>query len=69
MHSRTPNDIHDIDVPGSTLPYCDVVVTDKAVASHINHTGLSERLQNTGLVASSGLESSPGRINFVVKRM
>jgi hypothetical protein len=44
MHRWTPNDIHDIDALGSTMPYCDVVVTDKAVASHANRTGLAERL-------------------------
>ena len=38
------NDIHDIDAMGSTLPYCDIVVTDKAVASHANQTKLAERL-------------------------
>jgi hypothetical protein len=43
-HRWTPNDIHDIDALGSTMPYCDVVVTDKAVASHANRTGLAQRL-------------------------
>jgi hypothetical protein len=32
---------------GSTVPYCDVVVTDKAVASHLNRTGVAERLGTT----------------------
>lgn len=31
-HTWRPNDINDIDVLGSSLPYCDVVVTDKKVA-------------------------------------
>jgi hypothetical protein len=44
MHRWTPNDIHDIDALGSTLPYCDVVVTDKAAARHVHRTGLAERL-------------------------
>jgi hypothetical protein len=44
LHRWTPNDIHDIDAMGSTLPYCDIVVTDKAVASHANQTKLAERL-------------------------
>jgi hypothetical protein len=44
MHRWTPNDITDIDALGSTLPYCDLVVTDTAVASHANRTGLAERL-------------------------
>lgn len=45
MHRWTQNDIHDIDALGSTLPYCDIVLTDKAVASHVKRTGLAERLQ------------------------
>jgi len=44
LHRWTPNDIHDIDAMGSTLPYCDIVVTDKAVASHVTRTHLAERL-------------------------
>jgi len=48
-HRWTPNDIHDIDALGSTLPYCDIVVTDKAAAVHIQRVGLSERLQTTVL--------------------
>jgi hypothetical protein len=44
MHRWTTNDIAEIDAVGSTLPYCDIVVTDKAVASHIERTKLSERL-------------------------
>jgi hypothetical protein len=43
-HRWVPNDIHDIDAMGSTLPYCDIVVTDKAVASHVKQTHLAERL-------------------------
>jgi hypothetical protein len=44
MHRWTPNDITDIDALGSTLPYCDIVVTDTAGASHANRTRLAERL-------------------------
>lgn len=43
-HRWTPNDVHDIDALGSTIPYCDVVLTDKAAASHAVRTGLAERL-------------------------
>ena len=43
-HRWTINDVHDIDALGSTLPYCDIVVTDKAAASHVVRTGLDERL-------------------------
>lgn len=51
-HQWTPNDIHDIDALGSTLPYCDIVVTDTAVASHVKQAKLPERL-NT--IVLSGL--------------
>lgn len=43
LHRWKPNDVHDIDALGSTLPYCDIVVTDKAAASHAIRTGLAER--------------------------
>lgn len=45
QHRWKPNDIADIDALGSTLPYCDVVVTDTAMASHAINTGLADRLQ------------------------
>ena len=50
-HQWTPNDIHDIDALGSTLPYCDIVVTDKAAAAHVKRTGLATRL-NTIVLSS-----------------
>jgi hypothetical protein len=53
-HVWRPNDIADIDALGSTLPYCDIVVTDRAVASHARRTGLAERLATT--VASNLLD-------------
>jgi hypothetical protein len=43
-HRWTPNDIVDIDALGSTLPYCDIVATDTAAASHVRRTRLAERL-------------------------
>lgn len=49
----TPNDVHDIDALGSTLPYCDIVVTDKAMAEHTVRTGLAARC---GVTALSRLE-------------
>jgi len=49
LHRWTQNDIHDIDAMGSALPYCDIVVTDKAVASHVNRSSLAERLQTVVL--------------------
>jgi hypothetical protein len=48
-HRWTANDINDIDALGSTLPYCDIVVTDKAVATHATRTGLADRLGTTVL--------------------
>ena len=48
-HRWTANDINDIDILGSTLPYCDVVVTDKAVAAHATRSGLAERLSTVVL--------------------
>lgn len=38
---------HRDDALGSTLPYCDVVVTDKAAAGHAIQTGLAGRLGTT----------------------
>jgi hypothetical protein len=55
-HPWTQNDIHDIDAMGSTVPYCDIVVTDKAVASHANQTKLAERL---GTIVISQLSDLP----------
>lgn len=43
-HRWTTNDIHDIDALGSTLPYCDIVVTDKAVSETARTSGLASRL-------------------------
>ncbi|MDQ4144826.1 MAG: hypothetical protein M3198_14025 [Actinomycetota bacterium] len=57
-HWRT-NDISDIDAIGSTLPYCDVVVTDKAAARAIEQSGVAERL---GTVALSQLSDLLGQI-------
>lgn len=55
MHRWTPNDIHDIDALGSTLPYCDVVVTDKAVASNVVRSKLTDRLGTGALWRLSDL--------------
>jgi hypothetical protein len=56
-HRWTTNDIHDIDLLGSTIPYCDVVVTDKAAASHANRTGLAERHNTVVLPRLSDLRA------------
>jgi hypothetical protein len=52
QHHWTVNDIADIDALGSTVPYCDMVVTDKAIANHARQTGLADRL---GTVVTSRL--------------
>ena len=54
-HQWTNNDIHDIHAIAGTLPYCDIVVSDKAVISHVMRTGLSERLSTTVLASLSDL--------------
>ena len=55
QHVWTPNDIRDIDALASTIPYCDIVVTDKAAAHHANHTGLADRLGTVVLSKLSDL--------------
>lgn len=54
-HRWTPNAISDIDALGSTIPYCDVVVTDAAMASNAMDTGLAERFGTTVLSRLSEL--------------
>ena len=52
-HPWIRNDIFDIDAMSTVLPYCDVVVTDKAMMSHVDRTGLAERL-GTKVLSSLG---------------
>ena len=47
-HRWTTNDLHDIDAMSLALPYCDVVLTDAAVRSHAQRSGL-ERLLHVAL--------------------
>lgn len=54
-HRWTPNDIHDVDAWGSTVPYCDIVVTDRAAAEQVNRRGLAERLDTVVLSRLSDL--------------
>jgi hypothetical protein len=54
-HTWRTNDIADIDALGSALPYCDVVLTDKAVVANARRTGLAERLGTTILSSLEGL--------------
>lgn len=42
-------DEDDIDGLASTVPYCDIVVTDKEAASHLIQTGVAGRFQTTVL--------------------
>ena len=58
-HQWTNNDIHDIHAIAGTLPYCDIVVSDKAVISHVKRTGLPDRLSTTALASLSDL---PGHL-------
>ena len=48
-HRWTNNHVHDINALASTLPYCDVVVTDREMASLVRRTKLDERLNTTVL--------------------
>ena len=43
-HRWTSNDVHDIHALALTLPYCDIVITDRAMASQAVQTGLASRL-------------------------
>ena len=44
-HLWSINDIYDIDALSAAMPYCDFVLTDKAVASQANASGLAGRLE------------------------
>jgi hypothetical protein len=54
-HRWKPNDIHDIDALASTLPYCEIVIADKAAAATATQSGLAERLGTTVLARLSDL--------------
>lgn len=43
-HPWRRNDLFDIDAMATVLPYCDIVVTDKAMRSHVERTKLASRL-------------------------
>ena len=60
-HRWTPNDMHDLMMLSSVVPYCDIVVTDKAAAAHANATGLATRA-NT--IVLSKLEDVLTHIGF-----
>ena len=46
-HVWTNNHIHDIHALASTLPYCDVVLTDREMATLVRHSKLDQRLGTT----------------------
>jgi len=54
-HRWTQNDVHDIHALASTLPYCDIVITDRAMASQAVQTGLASRLNTIVLSHLSDL--------------
>lgn len=43
QHPWAPNHIQDIDALSSTVPYCDIVVTDSEAASHLVRSGVAAR--------------------------
>ena len=49
QHRWTNNHVHDIHALASTLPYCDVVVTDREMASLIRRSKLDQHLGTTVL--------------------
>ena len=76
QHRWKNNHIHDIHALASTLPYCDVVLTDREMAGHIRRSKLDQRLgtsvlhnfddlsallSNTiGFIATKGSTKNPG---------
>jgi hypothetical protein len=57
-HRWKPNHIQDIDALAETVPYCDIVVTDKEAAAHLVQTGVAERLNTTVLSRTADLIQS-----------
>lgn len=54
-HHWSNNDVHDIHALAVTLPYCDIVVTDRAMASQAIQSKLAERLNTVVLSKLSDL--------------
>ena len=54
-HRWTQNDVHDLHALASTLPYCDIVITDRAMASQAAQTGLASRFNTIVLSHLSDL--------------
>ena len=55
MHRWTHNDVHDIHALALTLPYCDIVATDRAMASQAVQSGLASRFNTIVLSDLSDL--------------
>lgn len=54
-HSWTSNDVHDLHALALTLPYCDIVITDRAMASQAVQTRLASRFNTIVLSHLSDL--------------
>lgn len=54
-HRWSNNDVHDIHALAVTLPYCDIVVTDRAMMSRARQSKLAERLNTIVLSKLSDL--------------
>ena len=61
-HWWTANDVHDIDALAVALPYCDVVLTDGAMASRTVQAGLASRY---GTVVLSRLSDIHGCVDLI----
>jgi hypothetical protein len=59
-HHWTPNDIQDIDALASTVPYCDIVATDRQAASHLVQSGVAGRF---GTAVIARLHDLPALLN------
>jgi hypothetical protein len=55
-HRWTVNDIHDIDTLAASVPYCDIVLADKAAAHHLSTGGVGARCDTVILAKLSDLE-------------
>ena len=49
-HRWKRNDLFDIDALSTVVPYCDIVLTDKAIASHLDRSSVPTRL-NTNVLS------------------
>ena len=56
-HRWRNNDIYDIHTLALAIPYCDVLVTDRAMSEHANRSHLAGRYNTTVIPSLSDLES------------